>query len=144
MSVNPLRATVIIVAGGKGVRMGGHVPKQYMELRGRPVLWHTLQAFERAECISGVIVVVAADDMDYCQKAVLGGGDFPRCVLWLQVAVSALTLFRLASEKQRPRIRLSWSMMPCVPLFLSLLLSALSRRPIGGGQRCRRCPLRIR
>jgi 2-C-methyl-D-erythritol 4-phosphate cytidylyltransferase/2-C-methyl-D-erythritol 2,4-cyclodiphosphate synthase len=78
MSVNPLRATVIIVAGGKGVRMGGHVPKQYMELRGRPVLWHTLQAFERAECISGVIVVVAADDMAYCQQAVLGGGDFSK------------------------------------------------------------------
>ena len=73
-----LRATVIIVAGGKGVRMGGALPKQYMALHGRPVLWHTLQSFEAAECISSIILVVAADDIAYCQQVVLGGGGFSK------------------------------------------------------------------
>lgn len=36
---------VIIVAGGKGVRMGGDIPKQFMLLENRPVLMHTIQAF---------------------------------------------------------------------------------------------------
>lgn len=78
MSRKHLRATVIIVAGGKGVRMGGALPKQYMALHGRPVLWHTLQSFETAECISSIILVVAADDIAYCQQVVLGGGDFSK------------------------------------------------------------------
>ena len=78
MSVKLLHATAIIVAGGKGVRMGGPLPKQYMSLHGRPVLWHTLQSFETAQCISSVILVVAADDMAYCQQVVLGSGDFSK------------------------------------------------------------------
>ena len=72
MSVKHLRATVIIVAGGKGVRMGVPLPKQYISLHGRPVLWHTLQSFEEAECISSIVLVVSADDMAYCQQVVLG------------------------------------------------------------------------
>ena len=78
MSMKHLRATVIIVAGGKGIRMGGALPKQYMLLHGRPVLWHTLQSFEEAECISSIVLVVSADDMAYCQQVVLGSGDFSK------------------------------------------------------------------
>jgi len=78
MRIKNLRATVIIVAGGKGVRMGGTLPKQYMLLNERPVLWHTLQSFEATECISSIILVVAADDMAYCQQVVLGSGDFSK------------------------------------------------------------------
>ena len=78
MSRKHLRATVIIVAGGKGVRMGGALPKQYMALHGRSVLWHTLQSFEAAECISSIILVVAADYIAYCQQVVLGSGDFSK------------------------------------------------------------------
>ncbi len=35
----------IIVAGGTGTRMGSEIPKQFMSLKGKPVLWYTLQAF---------------------------------------------------------------------------------------------------
>lgn len=38
----------IIVAGGAGTRMGGYLPKQFLLLKGRPVLWHTLHAFIEA------------------------------------------------------------------------------------------------
>jgi 2-C-methyl-D-erythritol 4-phosphate cytidylyltransferase len=36
---------VIIVAGGKGERMGGSTPKQFLELDGKPILMHTLEKF---------------------------------------------------------------------------------------------------
>ncbi|MBE6287108.1 MAG: 2-C-methyl-D-erythritol 4-phosphate cytidylyltransferase [Mediterranea massiliensis] len=39
---------VIIVAGGKGLRMGGDLPKQFLPIGGRPVLMHTLEAFHAA------------------------------------------------------------------------------------------------
>ncbi len=70
------RATAIVVAGGKGVRMGGDLPKQYMQLRGRPVMWHTLMCFERAESIASIVVVVRAEDLQYCHQEVLGDGLF--------------------------------------------------------------------
>ena len=38
---------VIIVAGGKGLRMGGEIPKQFRPISGHPVLMHTLEAFYR-------------------------------------------------------------------------------------------------
>ena len=38
----------VIVAGGKGLRMGGEKPKQFQDLKGRPVLMHTLERFREA------------------------------------------------------------------------------------------------
>lgn len=35
----------VIVAGGSGTRMGGELPKQFLQLKGKPVLWFTLTAF---------------------------------------------------------------------------------------------------
>ena len=39
----------IIFAGGSGVRMGAGVPKQFLEINGKPILIHTLQLFEEHE-----------------------------------------------------------------------------------------------
>lgn len=37
----------VVVAGGSGVRMGALVPKQFLEITGRPVIMHTLEAFQQ-------------------------------------------------------------------------------------------------
>lgn len=37
--------TVLIVAGGKGLRMGSDLPKQFLPIGGKPVLMHTIEAF---------------------------------------------------------------------------------------------------
>lgn len=50
--------TVIIVAGGRGTRFGGPVPKQFLKMSGRPVLMHTIEAFATAG-ISGLRIIVA-------------------------------------------------------------------------------------
>ena len=44
----------IIFAGGSGVRMGAGVPKQFLEINGKPILIHTLQLFQYHDqaCIS--------------------------------------------------------------------------------------------
>lgn len=47
--VNKLRYAVI-VAGGKGLRMGSETPKQFMRLGEQPILMHTLARFEQAGC----------------------------------------------------------------------------------------------
>ena len=48
----------IVFVGGSGERMGGSVPKQYLELNGRPVLAHTLGLFESHPMIDGIYLVV--------------------------------------------------------------------------------------
>ena len=54
----------LVFAGGSGVRMGGAVPKQFLELCGKPVLAHTLELFERHPSIDGIYLVVNADYLD--------------------------------------------------------------------------------
>ena len=56
-----MRRLAIIFAGGSGVRMGSTIPKQFLELCGKPVLAHTLELFERHPCIDGIYLVVNAD-----------------------------------------------------------------------------------
>ena len=50
--------SAIIVAAGKGVRMGPNTDKLFLELNGRPVMAHTWQRFEQVECINEIIIVV--------------------------------------------------------------------------------------
>jgi 2-C-methyl-D-erythritol 4-phosphate cytidylyltransferase len=52
----------IVVAAGKGTRLGGARPKQFLELRGVPVIIHTLRQFERCQEIQRVITVLPAED----------------------------------------------------------------------------------
>ncbi|WP_430901774.1 MULTISPECIES: 2-C-methyl-D-erythritol 4-phosphate cytidylyltransferase [unclassified Paraflavitalea] len=40
-----MKKYAVIVAGGSGLRMGTAVPKQFLDLQGKPVLWHTLTSF---------------------------------------------------------------------------------------------------
>ena len=68
--------TILIVAGGRGIRMGGPQPKQFLQLAGRPVLMHTLEAFDRWDASARLIVVLPEDQIDtwrrLCQAHVFG------------------------------------------------------------------------
>ena len=57
----------IVLAGGKGKRMGSDVPKQYMTVCGRPLLYYTLKAFEES-FIEKVYVVCAKGDEKFCRQ----------------------------------------------------------------------------
>ncbi len=56
-------ATAVIVAAGSGTRMGSSVNKQFILLDGKPVLAHTLQKFQQAECIDSVIIVTKPESI---------------------------------------------------------------------------------
>jgi 2-C-methyl-D-erythritol 4-phosphate cytidylyltransferase len=55
----------IIVAGGSGTRMGSAVPKQFLELSGKPVLWHTVNAFATAFSDIHIVLVLPEAHFDY-------------------------------------------------------------------------------
>ena len=51
----------IVVAAGKGTRIGGNRPKQFLELGGIPIIIHTLRRFEQCDAINEIIAVLPAD-----------------------------------------------------------------------------------
>ena len=57
----------VVFAGGVGARMGASVPKQFLELDGKPVLAHTLGLFQDHPLIDGIVLVVAPEYFDDCR-----------------------------------------------------------------------------
>ena len=55
----------IIVAGGKGLRMGGEVPKQFLPIGGKPVLMRTIDVFRQACPDINVILVLPIAQQEY-------------------------------------------------------------------------------
>ena len=47
----------LIIAGGKGVRMGNVIPKQFIMVNNKPVIAYTLEAFQRHPAIDAIAVV---------------------------------------------------------------------------------------
>ncbi|MBR5053571.1 MAG: 2-C-methyl-D-erythritol 4-phosphate cytidylyltransferase [Bacteroidaceae bacterium] len=63
-----MKAYAIIVAGGKGLRMGGDIPKQFLPIDGKPILMHTIEAFRHAFDDIEIVLVLPSDQHDYWQK----------------------------------------------------------------------------
>lgn len=63
-----MKKYAIIVAGGKGLRMGGELPKQFIPVEGRPVLMRTLDAFYACENSIQIILVLPRDHQPYWQE----------------------------------------------------------------------------
>ena len=59
---------VIIVAGGKGLRMGSDVPKQFLPVGGRPVLMRTIDRFREYSAALQVILVLPRAQQDYWRQ----------------------------------------------------------------------------
>jgi 2-C-methyl-D-erythritol 4-phosphate cytidylyltransferase len=57
----------VIVAGGKGVRMGSALPKQFLPLHGKSVLYYTIKAFMDAFADIHIVLVLPADQISYAQ-----------------------------------------------------------------------------
>ncbi len=60
-----MKKYAIIVAGGKGLRMGTGLPKQFLSLRGLPVLMHTLTAFHVYDPDLSILLVLPRKHQDY-------------------------------------------------------------------------------
>ena len=56
---------VIIVAGGKGLRMGGDIPKQFLPIHGKPILMHTIERFLEFDPSMQIVLVLPKDQQGY-------------------------------------------------------------------------------
>lgn len=65
------RCAAIVLAGGRGKRMGTAVAKQYLMLHGRPILWYALEVMERSAWIDEVILVAGRGQIPYCRQEIV-------------------------------------------------------------------------
>lgn len=64
------RAAAIVLAAGRGSRMNSDIPKQYLTLLGKPVLFYSLQAFEKSS-VDEIILVTGRGEQEYCKKEIV-------------------------------------------------------------------------
>ena len=63
-----MKKHIIIVAGGKGLRMGGDIPKQFLPVCGKPVLMRTLEAFHAYDSSIHMILVLPVSQQEYWKE----------------------------------------------------------------------------
>jgi len=65
------KVTALIPAAGMGRRMGRAVAKQFLPLGDKPMLAHTLLAFQRSTDVDEIIPILSEDDMEHCLRDVI-------------------------------------------------------------------------
>ena len=124
----------IVPAAGRGARFGGDLPKQYLEVAGRPLLAYALDALLAHPAVAGVVVALAADDpwwpgwSDHAGKPVLtctGGASRAASVLAAMAALPESVRaddFVLVHDAARPNL---------APADLDRLLEQGRADPVG-------------
>ncbi len=64
------KITAIVLAAGKGSRMQTEIPKQYLSVCGKPILYYALHAFEQSS-VDRIVLVAGQEDLAYCKKEIV-------------------------------------------------------------------------
>lgn len=68
----------LIVAGGKGRRMGAKVSKQFIEIEEKPILYYTLMRFEKCKNIDYVVLVLPKEEIDFSIENIIEKYNFKK------------------------------------------------------------------
>ena len=124
----------LVPAAGSGSRMGAATPKQYLELLGKPLIWHTIRALSRVPEIMRVCVVISADDewwdcydwSAFDHLSVLRCGGVTR-------AESVLNGLRAVAMDDDDWALVHDAARPCLdPALVSNMIAELIDDPVGG------------
>lgn len=76
-----MKKAIVIVAGGKGLRMGGEVPKQFLPVGGMPILMRTIKRFHEYSQDIQIVLVLPKSQQEYWNELCLQYGfDIPHIV----------------------------------------------------------------
>lgn len=128
-------ANVIIPAAGKGLRLGGFTPKQYLKIQGKYLIEHTLNIFFEFPNLERIVVVIAPDDTEWQSlpiahhpKIVTAIGGQDRCHSVLN-GLKALSSY----VDQQDWILVHDAARPCLHRDdLHRLMTQLANHPVGG------------
>ncbi|MCF0132370.1 MAG: 2-C-methyl-D-erythritol 4-phosphate cytidylyltransferase [Blautia sp.] len=69
--MNKLRCSAVVLAAGQGKRMNSKVQKQFLELHGRPIVFYSLECFQKSDMIDEIILVTGQESIQYCRKEIV-------------------------------------------------------------------------
>lgn len=65
------KCTAIVLAAGQGKRMNSNIQKQFLEVKGYPVLYYALRCFQNSPLIHDIILVTGKDVVSYCKEEIV-------------------------------------------------------------------------
>ena len=68
----------LVPAAGRGIRMGGSVPKQFLSLGGEPLVIQSLRALQAAPVVGQIILAVPPADVEYCEHEIVSRQRFTK------------------------------------------------------------------
>jgi 2-C-methyl-D-erythritol 4-phosphate cytidylyltransferase len=71
------KIVAIVLAAGEGKRMGSGIPKQYMIIKSRPMVYHSLKTFQESE-VDEIVLVTGEDEIEYCKKYIVDRYHFTK------------------------------------------------------------------
>lgn len=71
MTQKKKRCTAIVLAAGSGKRMESKVPKQFLPVAGKPLIWYALDAVERSSIIDDCVLVTGERDVTYMKEEIV-------------------------------------------------------------------------
>lgn len=74
-----MRKIAIVLAGGRGSRMKSSVPKQYLLLNDKPVLYYSLKMFQESD-VDDIILISGQEEIEFCQKEIAEKYHFNKIV----------------------------------------------------------------
>lgn len=71
------KCTAIVLSGGNGSRMKSDIPKQYLQILGKPILFYSLNAFEKSS-VDEIIIVASDEYIDFCRNEIVEKYDISK------------------------------------------------------------------
>lgn len=71
------QTAAVILAAGQGKRMGSQIPKQFMELKGKPLIYYSLKAFEESG-VDKIILVTGKEETGFCRQEIVEAYNFSK------------------------------------------------------------------
>ena len=65
------RCTAIVLAAGQGKGMHSKIQKQFLEIGGKPILYYSMECFQKSPLIQDIILVTGEDMISYCQSEIV-------------------------------------------------------------------------
>ena len=65
------KCTAIVLSAGQGKRMGSAIQKQYIELSGKPIIFYTLDAFQKSAIIDDIVLVVGEGQENWVRDEIV-------------------------------------------------------------------------
>ena len=77
-SRKPARTVALVPAAGRGLRIGGPVPKQFLALGGQPLIVHTLRVLQASAVVDEIVLAVPETEIDYCRTQIVAAHRFTK------------------------------------------------------------------